>query len=628
MREYDMMLIENRNFLRIQHRSLLDEIAEWENKTPQTVEVEASRKGEPTVKIFSDGKPLYIHSKYDPKSEADKLVGKLENLKKYNHILFIGTGLGYHIQELLSRYPEMNYSIYEPNKEMVYQFLANFNTSDFPKAELKKIIVTKDTSQLQKEVAQLHQTMDMKTFVFILPSCAKLYDNEHKVILDSLKETLKGKQTGLATNFSLQKRWTINSIKNFPQLLKTPNILHDIDKKTFKDKPAILVAAGPSLSEEFENLRKIKEDGSAYIFSVGSAINALIEQNIYPDAACTYDPNEINQRVFEKVKEKGISEIPLIFGSSVGFETLQGYQGPMLHMITSQDTVSPSLIANSDKLQKVIDAPSIAVLTFQLLKMLECRQIVLVGQNFAYTGNKRYAEGIQYEGVTKELTEKDQKIIEMVKDVYGGTVQSRDSFIRGRKQMESYIQHSPEIKVWNTTKGGAHIEGTEFIPLLEIIETVLTESKIVKENWFEQTNRYDKDHIQQRIDKLNSEEQLIIKTVANCIQELKQIDRDISLNQLRDIEKHFKRFDKEFKKLTSNLFYKTFVESMMRVHVQKLSEEMPKVRFEKDKMKKAKVVRQLFGSFIIDCQQHIQFVTPFFKELQHNLDELEQQVSQ
>src|SRR5690606_2967005 len=106
-------------------------------------------------------------------------------------------------------------------------------------------------------------------------------------------------------------RWILNSMKNFKEVLSTPNIL--LEKRgAFKDKPAILVAAGPSLNEEIENIRYIKENGLAYIFSVGSAINTLMHHNIYPHAATTYDPTVKNQIVFEKVKEKEIIEIPMI----------------------------------------------------------------------------------------------------------------------------------------------------------------------------------------------------------------------------------------------------------------------------------------------------------------------------
>lgn len=164
-------------------------------------------------------------------------------------------------------------------------------------------------------------------------------------------------------------------MKNFGEVLNTPNIL--LEKKgEFKDKPAIIVAAGPSLNEEIENIRYIKENGLAYIFSVGSAVNTLVYHNIYPDAATTYDPGKFNQNVFTKIKEKEIKDIPMVFGSSVGYETLLNYPGKKYHMITSQDSVSNYYLRNENNkpIDMVYDAPTIAVVTLQLLYELGLTQ--------------------------------------------------------------------------------------------------------------------------------------------------------------------------------------------------------------------------------------------------------------
>mgnify|MGYP001187642567 CR=1 FL=1 len=86
-----------------------------------------------------------------------------------------------------------------------------------------------------------------------------------------------------------------------------------------------------------------------------------------PDAVCTYDPGQKNQLVFEKMIEKGINDIPMIFGSSVGYETLQKYDGPKVHFITSQDKTSMYFLQEQiDQNDLINDSPSIAVMMFQL----------------------------------------------------------------------------------------------------------------------------------------------------------------------------------------------------------------------------------------------------------------------
>src|SRR5690606_34518616 len=190
--------------------------------------------------------------------------------------------------------------------------------------------------------------------------------------------------------------------------LSTLNILAD-KKHVFQDKPVLLVAAGPSLADEYDNLRYIKEHGLAYIFAVGSANRALIANEILPDAVVTYDPQEHNYQVFQPMYEKHIDTIPMIYGTSVGYETLEYYQGPKLHFITSQDSITPYFAKNTiTKSDIVDDSFSVAIITLQLLLKMNAGPIILVGQNFAFRDNLFYAKDIQRGDKSAEVQEKDE----------------------------------------------------------------------------------------------------------------------------------------------------------------------------------------------------------------------------
>lgn len=618
-----MILTDNRNYLRVHNRSLMERVVEREDlESEKSVEVELSKRGKPTLKIYNENKIQYIHSKYDPEAESERLIKQLENMEQYEHVLFIGAGLGYQIQALLKHYPNMKFSIYEPNLDVLCEFLSHQDLTKLSNKQLVEIFSTTDEQQLSSEISILNQSIKGKTYIFTLPIYEKLYATQVKIVGESLVEVLKDKRSSIATNFSFQKRWTINSIKNFPRVLETPNILHDIDKNAFIGKTAIIVAAGPSLNEEFENLSYIKENGLAYIFSVGSAINALIEHDIYPDAACTYDPKEINQIVFEKIKERNISNIPLVFGSSVGFETLENYPGKMLHMLTNQDTVAPQYINNFDIINGVQDAPSIAVVTFQLLKMLGCNQIILVGQNLCFQNNNRYAAGINYENVSNELSRNEQENLFVVKDVNGNDVLTDESFNRMRQQLELYIKVFSELDVINTTKSGAQIEGTAFIPLSEVIYEKLTITNKVTPNWFLAKNSYNLKYTSDQVDKTKLAKYKLEQNIQNAIKELRGIDVAAKLNKTKELEKNFIRFDREFEKISKNSFFKAFIEPMLRVHNESLIEESQAIRFETDLRKKGRAIAHMFANFLIDCQGHIRFLNPFLEEMNEQIEKL------
>jgi hypothetical protein len=617
-----MILIENRHFLLNHYRSIIKKLSLQNigNKELLT-EIEESKNGSKTIKITKDGKTQYLHSKYNPEAESQNFLKYLHDLENYDHIFFFGIGLGYHIKAILEKFPHLKFTICEPNLEILSHFLENVNLNDLPTNQLEGIIISSDENELKSHITNLNRTLKSSTYVCSIPLYENLYTKLLEVVMHSFKEILNSKRSEIAVNVAFQKRWTVNSIMNFRYLLKTPNILHDIDKDLFKGKPAIIVAAGPSLEEEFDNLRFIKKNNLAYIFSVGSAINSLIEQDIYPDAVCTYDPHEVNQIVIKKLKDKPSSNTPLIFGSSVGFETIQDYPGPLLHMIISQDTVAPRFLDTSKEIDIILDAPSIAVITFQLLVLLGFDTITLVGQNLSYKKNKLYASGIDYSHVNNELTEEDTKNLISILDVNGKEVHSNETFILMKKQLELHI-NSSNIRVFNTTKDGAHIEGTTFMPLSDVIKNTLTVKQIVPPLWYEGECGYDIEFSKSQLDIMELSKNKYETQLKKVLLDLKHIETLVQKHQISQLENSFAKFDKEFARLKENLFYQTFIEPMVRVQNKILSDETQKIRYEKNLKIKAESVVQTFGTFLIYCKTYFQFVLPYYIELYDEIQKM------
>jgi hypothetical protein len=616
-----MLLKESYDYLNEYQPSLLQMLKLWEKERSDNnnVFIEDSRKNASTLKVNIAGQTRYILSKYDPMKEAERLVSQINVSAPINHVLFIGIGLGYHIAEFHKRYPEMKISIYEPNIEVLYQFFANLSVKILPLKKVEVIFAGIDKGKISQSITAMHQTNGKKTLVFTLPAYAKLYEYQEKVILETMKEIIGNKKINMNTRLSFQKRWTINSIKNFPYVLQTPNIFHDINQSSFKNKTVIIVAAGPSLSEEFDNLKYIKENKLAYIFSVGSALNALIEHDIYPDATFSYDPTEINQMVIKKIKDKNIKNIPLVYGSSVGFETLEDYPGKMLHMITSQDSISPIYLDTSKNIDIVLDAPSIAVVTFQATQILGFNQVIIVGQNLSYLGNKKYSKGINYDFINNEVSEDEQSSLVSVKDVYGNEVYTTKEFNMMRNQLELYIKMHPEIKVINTTKGGAHIVGTTFLKLSNVIKEKLT-TPVVNSNWFEGQKNYSLDYVNQRKTDVEEAKYKYDHILENAMELLKEIDACIKIQKLDHLEKKFAKFDSEFIEIKRNIFFQAYIEPMLSLQNEILAEESESIRFEKSPSKKGKLVVKSFGKFLSQCQEYTEFISPFYQELHTELN--------
>ncbi|NMA03720.1 MAG: DUF115 domain-containing protein, partial [Clostridiales bacterium] len=446
-----------------------------------------------------------------------------------------------------------------------------------------------------------------------LPSHKQNFPNEYEKFKEIFSNIVRDKKGSLAVNYRFQKRWIENSMRNFKDVLFTPNIIIE-NKDQFKGSPAVIVAAGPSLNEEIENVRYIKENGLAYIFSVGSAVNTLVHHNIYPHAATTYDPGEFNQNVFKGIKEKGIKEIPMIFGSSVGYETLENYPGKKYHMITSQDTVSNYYLKDKEDkpINIVQDAPSIAVVTVQLLYQLGFSTIILVGQNLAYRDKERHSAGISY---SKEVSEKEMEEGLRVKDVYGNEVLTNEGYNSMRQQIEHYIKELPNINVINTTKGGAHIEGTEFIELKEVINRELKE-EVVEEDWMDkgQTN-YDREYLKLKLVNMDRAYEEVLKINKDYYNVVDTIDRLIVNRNFAQAEKMYTRLNRELERLENNDFYKIFILPMNRVEYKILVNSIDRLNIERDAYKKGLEIIKNFGRFINMCIREIEELKPIYDKM-------------
>lgn len=591
--------------------------------TLEHCQLETSRKGLPTLTFHVFENKRYVHSRYDPEQESISLIESLRDVNRFQHVLFYGFGLGYHVEVFARRYPNHSFSVYEPRPEVLYRCLsAKVLESFVPLDRMRHLLVETSPEDTAKYLTRVMDTVQGDILLVSMPSYEHLFKEDCSRFYQAFLELIKNRKSDLYTNVAFEKRWTINSMLNIVKVLRTPNILLE-KADCFRGKPAVLVAAGPSLQEELEHLRHIKEHGLAYIFSVGSAINPLIRNGIYPDAACTYDPSVRNQMVFEELVRQGIRTIPLIFGSSVGFETLARYPGPMFHFLTSQDTVSPYLLKDKGggDIPVLSDAPSIAVVALQMLIRMQCRMIVLVGQNLAYRGTQEYVEGIPYyDG--KQVSDEERKNWIAIESVDGETVYTNEGFNRMRLGMEQIISMT-SIPVINTTVGGARILGTTFRRLREVIAEHLTET-VVEDDWWTSATAsgYDKEYAIRQFRQLESSYEVLESIFEDLERQMEKIHRVIKLGNISRLDRMFIRWDQTIQRLSDNVFFKIVINPMNRVHTKLLKQSLEAIKYEKGVITRAEKIMAEYKRLLDSCKQDYRELKSILITMKNELEDL------
>ncbi len=477
------MLANNERLIKEKYSWILDIInAGNQNSCCCEAVVEKNTGRAPTINVLSAGKKAYLHSKYDPYKEAVKIITGYEDISSYDYIVFFGFALGYHVEHFINKFPKIHFSIFEPKFEIFKKSLESRDISFLENSSFDGFYFAEIDQASGKKLEETLNNLNCNILVIPLASYETAFPEEYNDFYKMFGQYFKNTAIVDNTKKRNEKLHTVNVLNNFNLIMNTPNVIRQ-KQDLFGNKPAVLVSAGPSLEYEIENLRYISENGLAYIFSAGSAINTLIDRGIYPHACFSIDPTEGNLKVYKKLINMGIKSVPLFFGTTASTAVVKSYPGRLYHFVTSKDLVTPYYLGESFNAEEVIDtASSVAVVALLTLYKLSFSPIILVGQNLAYKDQRYYSSGIDYNAGAGVLDGGHFEHLYKVQSVDGGYVYSNDSLNCFRKDMEHYIRACSIDNIINTTRNGAAINGTIYVPLDELLRDRLSH-EVVDSQW-------------------------------------------------------------------------------------------------------------------------------------------------
>lgn len=245
-------------------------------------------------------------------------------------------------------------------------------------------------------------------------------------------------------------------------------------RDSYKGKPAIVVAAGPSLNKNFEELKAIY--GKAVIIAVDTIVGRLIDNGIIPDFVCSVERGYETYKYF--YKDKNIPETvtlagPLLLDQKI-FETFKGERVIPFRTEVMEYRWLQNKLEITDSVGMLMGM-SCAHVAFGMAHLLGCSPITLVGQDLAYgeIEGQTHAVGTLYDDDSKKL--KYRKDDSFTEGYYGGTVRTSRMWSMFKFWYENAIL-TLDLDVINATEGGVKIANTRQMPLSEVRTTYCTES--------------------------------------------------------------------------------------------------------------------------------------------------------
>lgn len=242
----------------------------------------------------------------------------------------------------------------------------------------------------------------------------------------------------------------------------------------FKDIPAIICGAGPSLQKNIEILKNLKD--RALIFAGGTAMNALNAYGFIPHFGMGVDPFSTH---FTRLIMNIAFETPFFYRNRMNFNAVQMIHGNKLYLAGASGYTLPNWFDDQLGLKHppLDEGCNVINMSLSVAKELGCNPIICIGLDLAYSSGQSYSPGIEMHAIhdPKEhfITKSSQEDLVLQNDIYGQPVFTLWKWIQEAAWFSNFASTHPDLTLINSTEGGIGFASVPNVPLHEISEVSL-----------------------------------------------------------------------------------------------------------------------------------------------------------
>lgn len=446
------------------------------------LELTASRAGPMTARVrTADGRALYLHSRYEPVREAADFCRSLD---KGDALTFIvaGLGLGYHVKALFEQLgDEIVVIVTEPDLVTMKTAFEQTDLSRELETGRLLFIVDLDKAALHERLGR-HSTMLMLGTCFVVPPAAREHDAEfHAECRQAVTDYTSFARMSLVTLVKNSAITCRNIASNLPTYVATPPA--DVLRRRFEGRPAILVAAGPSLSGNVDQVASLRD--KAVIIAAQTTLRPLLERGICPHFVTSLDFSDLSRQFFEGIDIP--DDVVLVAEPKASWHVVDAFRGDAAlsgrRVILLDNEFAHRCLGDALAKRTPMEAGSTVMhLALYLAQWLGCDPIIFIGQDLGFTGHCYYAPGVAIHRAWRpetgrfcslELKEweriaRHRPILRKMTDIHGDDIYTDDQMFTYLEQFERDFAGHP-ARIVDATEGGVRKAGADVMTLREAV---------------------------------------------------------------------------------------------------------------------------------------------------------------
>ncbi|HPF37648.1 MAG TPA: DUF115 domain-containing protein [Phycisphaerae bacterium] len=443
------------------------------------LEVQPSRRGGPTAAVTTaDRRTLFLHSRYDPAREAAEFADNLE-IGEAACVVLCGLGLGYHLKAIFANTGrDTILLVSEPDIATIKSAMEHVDLSRELSSHRVRILTRIEKDYLHDRLAPF-STQLMFGAAFAVPTSSREWNAEfHAQCRDAIVDFAAFSKVSLTTLVRNAEITCRNIANNLPTYVATPPT--QAIRGRHAGKPAILVAAGPSLRRNIDQLRELKD--RAVIIAAQTTLEPLLERGITPHFVTSLDYSDLSAQFFEGLRIP--EEVVLVAEPKASWRVIDAFQAAvegqartiLLDNVFARRCLGDALAARAP----MEPGATVMHLAFYLAQWLGCDPIVFIGQDLGFGGHVYYAPGVAMHAAwgpelgrfcSLEMREweriiRQRRMLRQVPDANGQPIYTDEQMYTYLQQFERDFAKAPQ-RVIDATEGGARKRGAETMPLAD-----------------------------------------------------------------------------------------------------------------------------------------------------------------
>ncbi|MCU0688304.1 MAG: DUF115 domain-containing protein, partial [Phycisphaerales bacterium] len=440
-----------------------------------------------------------LASSRSPQDEARTWANAID-LIEHGVVVVIGFGLGWHVSEVVRRQlqaePESGSTRGQPDAVLVFEPDLSLLRAVMERMDLSAMFrgsvyfVTKPTDAATLSAALGVHNRPASIGVHIaehMPSLPRISAEQRRDFLQTLNAAVAATRVGMSSELIQVEGTFRNVLNNVDYYVASRPLL--AWRRALAGRPAVVVAAGPSLQRTIDALAKPGVREQVLIVAVQTALKPLLARGIKPHIVCALDHHEISRRFYEGLTADDVRGVTLVYEAKVNPAVSMAWPGErrstadgILEALLGPDLARP--------MGAVRQGSTVAHLAYYVARNLGCDPVALTGLDLGFTDGTYYSSGAvihqAWAGEVGEFNTLEMLEWQRIKRMGNHLREATDTLGRAMytdEQMNTYLQHfhadfladtQRGLQIIDATEGGVAKQHTTARPLAVLLDELIT----------------------------------------------------------------------------------------------------------------------------------------------------------